>query len=97
MQNVQRHFRTHTCKEIAKDIPSSLLSLGSENMKKVYMFDHMFGGFFFFFEGEWEREIWSSRFEGLKQRGCPNFFWTWLFLTENVTCVLAYWTPEREF
>lgn len=55
MQNVQRHFRTHTCKEIAKDIPSSLLSLGSENMKKVYMFDHMFGGFFFFLK-ESERE-----------------------------------------
>lgn len=49
MQNVQRHFRTHTCKEIAKDIPSSLLSLGSENMKKVYMFDHMFGEIFFLF------------------------------------------------
>lgn len=46
---IYRNFRTHICKEIAKDIPSRLLSLGSENMRKVYMFDHMFGGFFGYF------------------------------------------------
>lgn len=59
-QYVRIHFRNRICKEIAEDIPNSLLSTGSENIEKVSgicLASHFLVCLFFKRERERERDL----------------------------------------